>query len=95
MRHNTRRRMVRSKLNRKIVENPSHIYKLLRKTGKKANRTSVRPHSIKHNGTTTSNKNKVKEGFHKAWNKIYQSRGEGKEIPNWLKGLTTQKGEMR
>ena len=80
-----------SKLNRKIVENPSHIYKLLRKTGKKANRTSVRPHSIKHNGSITSNEKEVKEGFHRAWNKIYQSRGEGKEIPVWLKGITAQK----
>lgn len=82
-----------NKLASKIRDNPSHIYKILRKTGKKAKRVNVRPHIVKKDGSVTSGEKEVKEGFHKAWEKIYQSRSANKELPEWLKGISNKEYE--
>ena len=75
------------KLENKITKDPCKVYKLLRKTGKRANRVNVRPHTIIKNGAIPCNKKEVKEGFNEAWKTIYLSRSQTKPKPIWLEGL--------
>jgi exonuclease III len=68
----------------KIRENSSHIFKMLRKTGKRANRKSERPYIVEKNGKLTTDPQVVKETFHGAWEKIYGNVTEAKTLGPWL-----------
>lgn len=68
----------------KIRKNSSHIFKILRKTGKRANKKSERPYIVEQNGKLTTDPQTVKETFHRAWEKIYRNMTEAKPLGPWL-----------
>lgn len=75
------------KTEQQIRENPAHIFKLLRKTGKKANRNSERPSMIQHKDSTTSDPKIVAEQFHQKWNNIFGNKTPQAEPGMWLKEM--------
>lgn len=80
------------KLEQKIKDNPSHIYKLLKTVGKRATRTSERPHIVEIDGEISTNPETVKKTFHEAWEKIFAKKSEPKELPPW-KNITQKEEE--
>jgi len=78
------------KTEQQIRENPGHIFKLLRKTGKKANRTSERPSMVNIDGETTTDPEKVAEQFHDKWSNILGNRTQPAEPAVWLKNLNKE-----
>ena len=74
-----------------LIANPSNIFKMLRKTGKRAGRKSERPNIVKQGEETTSDPKIVAEKFHEVWNGIYSNEIQEKEEGEWLKHI--KKGE--
>lgn len=68
----------------KIRKNPSHIFKMLRKAGKRANRKSKRPYIVEKDSKLTTDPKTVKSTFHSAWEKIYRNATVSKSQGLWL-----------
>lgn len=73
------------KTGEKICANPSHIFKLLHKAGKRAKRQSDRPYIEEDNNKITTDPERVKKVFHSAWSKIYGNVTTKKLAGEWLK----------
>lgn len=71
------------KTRKKIEKDPSHIYKMLKNTGKKAkkNKTTV---VMDHQRKLTANLNTVKEEFKRQWSGVFTSKGPRPAVANTL-----------
>ena len=74
-------------LNKKIRENPSHIYQTLQKTGRKAQHNSEKPFAVQQYGVVTSDPLTVREEFRREWAEVFTSKSGEKAIPSWLKKM--------
>lgn len=75
------------KLGARIRSEPGYIFKMLRKTGKKAGRVNDKPLAVLYNGTITTNPKIVMETFQREWATVFTSKSEAKPLPKWLKDI--------
>jgi hypothetical protein len=79
------------KTEQQIRANPGHIFKLLRKTGKKATRVSERPSMVQTEGTTTSDPEVVAQQFHEKWGEIFGNNTTPAQPGIWLQQMQREK----
>lgn len=79
----------------RIKQNPTNVFRILKKTGKKAKKTSEKPSAVQMNGNRiVADPESVKSEFARQWKETFTSKGEREEQRTpWLNTIKKGKHE--